>query len=145
MDIAVFTSSELPTVFRALRSAGGAGPVTAEAASFLDAYRGITGYAGPIDALDPIEPRAVAALVRDRHARRRLVQLAGVAALVARPVRADAAAWVRSLAQALATREPVVQVLDALSRGRRFRARMLTMRRTFRMIMKEAYASEGLL
>lgn len=146
MDIDPFFPSERHIVLRALRTAAsGAGPVSADVADFLDAYRGIVGYPGPVDALDPVDPRAVAATVTSPHARKRLVQLAAVAALVTRPVRRESAAYVRALAKVLDAHDPVVPVLDALSRGAVFRARLLTMRRMFRVIMKEAYASEGLL
>ncbi|MBL8749457.1 MAG: hypothetical protein JNK78_09870 [Planctomycetes bacterium] len=146
MDIAVFSPSQLHVVLRALRAAAaGAGPVSADALAFLEAFRSITGHPAPADALDAIDPRIVADVVPGAHPRKRLVQLAAVAAMVSRPVRRECADYVRALADVLQVRDPVVGVVDALARGRRLRVRMLTMRRMMRVMMKEAWRSEGLL
>ena len=145
MDLCVFEPSKLPVVFRALRTAAcGTDPCTGEVQSFLDAYAAIVGYRGPYGALETIEPDEVARAIEDRHQRKRLIQLASVASLVHRPVRRESAMYLRRLGKALATRDPILPVMDALSKGQRVRARMLSMRRMFRVIVKEAYASEGM-
>jgi hypothetical protein len=146
MELRVFDRPELDVVFRTLRTAAcGREPISDEAHAFLDAYRSIVGHSGSIDPIEPIEPEAVAATIQGRHPRKRLIQLASVASLVHRPVRPASAAYLRRLEIALDTRDPVVPVLDALSKGRKVRARLLSARRMFRVMAKEARASEGVL
>jgi hypothetical protein len=144
MDLDVFSARQLPIVCRALRGVFGTSePLSHDALTFLAAAARVLGHDGDVHALAPVPPRTVAGMVVTPHARKRLVQLASVAALVARPVRADAVAYVHELARALATHDPILPVLAALAKGRVLRARLLTMRRMVRVIFKEAYASEG--
>lgn len=144
MDIDVFPSNELDTVFRALRTALDPSPATGKLGlaeqTFLDTFARITGH--PLAATPPtIAPREVH--IETPHARKRLVQLAATAALLHRPVRAVAVTFVSELASALAVDEPVIPVLRALSRGQRGRARLLTARRGLAALLKEAYVAEG--
>ena len=147
MDIVVFEGSQQwSTVFRVLRAVvDGGRPLSAEGEAFLRAYAHIAGFQEPIALLTPIAPAEVARTPMTAHARKRLVQLAAVAAMVKVPVRLGAAAYVRQLAEALAANDPVVPVLEAVARGRFLRARLLTMRRLMRVMLKEAYVSEGVL
>ena len=144
MDIAVFSPAELPFVFAALAAAAtGGAPPQAEDQRFLAACETVLGTATVRTDADLITPATIADGVRGTHARKRLLQLAGIAALVHRPVRAGSAAYLGALAQALGTRDPIVSVVDALARGRRGRARLLCMRRMLRVLVKEAYQSQG--
>jgi len=152
MDISMFETGQLDVVFRVLRTAACVNePISSEARAFLEAYQSIVGYPGGIDridSIDPIDPIDVvdaAATPFTPHQRKRLVQLASVAAMVHRPVRRASAEYVEQLARALDSNDPVVPVLDALSRNRHGRARVLSARRMFRVILKENYAAEGLL
>jgi hypothetical protein len=77
------------------------------------------------------------------HQRKRLIQLAAIAVLLSHPVRSSSVVFLKELSRHLATRDSVIEVVDALQRGRRIKVRMLAMKRTFRALFKEAYLSEG--
>src|SRR5207344_3032712 len=77
------------------------------------------------------------------HARKRLLQLGAAAALLARPVRPAALAFLQALARSLQTQDTVLSVLTALKRGQHKRVRLLTMRRGMRAMLKEAWLAEG--
>lgn len=141
MDIDVFSPRELPTVFRVLRAA-----LSPEAAlepperAFLDTYARITGYAIPSFDPAPVGPLAV---IDHPHRRKRLLQLASLAVLLSNPVRPESVAFLRSLASHLGVHDPVVDVAEALRQGRRVRVRLLAMRRTMRVMLKESFRAEG--
>jgi hypothetical protein len=109
--------------------------------SFLETYARITGFALAAADPEPIDAREVS--IATPHARKRLLQLGAMAALLSRPVRPDSLAYLRVLARELATHDPVLDVLDALHRGGRLRARMIAVRRAFRVMLKEAWIAEG--
>ena len=144
MDIDVFPARELPIVFRVLRTAlAPAGELQTRERSFLGTYARITGFALGASDPEPIGARAVS--IAAPHAQKRLIQLGAMAALLRRPVKAGSVAFLRELARELETFDPVLDVLDALLRGRRLRARVLAMRRAFRVMLKEAWIAEGAL
>lgn len=142
MDIDVFTSRNLDTVYRVLRTAlrpsGRLEPVERR---FLDTYARVTGH--PVGSPDPQPIAAQEVRIAGAHQRKRLVQLSAVAALLAHPVHPGSVAFVRALSRHLEAHDPVVDALEALLQGKRLKVRMLTMRRAFRAMLKEAYASEG--
>jgi hypothetical protein len=143
MDIDVYHPDQLETVFRVLRTAlEPTQPLDVRERRFLDTYARITRYDLPRADPRPIDPRDVH--IADPHQRKRLVQLCGIAALLARPVKIASVAFVRALSEHLATRDPVVDVIAALQKGQPFKARLLAMRRGMRALVKEAYQSEGL-
>jgi len=142
MDIRVFDHGQLDTVFRALRTAlSPAGALEPAETAFLRTYAEISGYALPSSAPEPIAPRDVH--VEGEHPRKRLVQLAAMAAMLHRPVRESSVVFVRELARHLAVAEPVLPVLEALSKGQRTKARLLTARRGLSQLLAEAYDAEG--
>lgn len=142
MDIDVFPAPELPTVFRVLRTAlAHLGPLNARQRSFLDTYARITGFALPDG--DPLPLPASAVRIADPHARKRLLQLAAMAVLLERPVTADTSAYLQDLALQLRTYDPVVEVVEALRRGRLRRVRRLAFGRALRSLFREAYLAEG--
>jgi hypothetical protein len=142
MDIAVFRPPDLYLVFRVLRTAlNPDGPLQPIERRFLATYARIAGYELPPHDPAPIEPGFVHLI--GEHRRKRLLQLAAMAALLATPVRPTAVPYLRGLARQLGATDPVVDVIDALQRGRHLRARMLTMRRGLRVLLKEAQAAEG--
>lgn len=144
MDINVFPRHELPTVFRALRTAlGPTSALDARERAFLQTYARITGFdLGESDPL-PIEARHVS--IDGAHARKRLVQLSALAVLLSRPVKPASQAFLKALARHLATHDPVIDVIDALIKGRRRKVRLLAMRRAMRVMFKEAHLAEGVL
>lgn len=108
---------------------------------FLDAYARIVGYALPAADLQPVRAQNVE--IDGSHQRKRLIQLASIATLLSNPVRPSSVSFLKGLSRQLATRDPVIDVIDALQRGRRIKVRMLAMRRAFRVMLKEAYLAEG--
>ncbi len=144
MDINVFQPDELDTVLRVLRTAlNPHGALSDAERSFLDIYALICNRE-PLRA-DPaaIEPRDVA--IVGRHPRKRLVQLAALAVLLSRPVRTQSLEYLKALALALDTHDGVIDVIDALVKGRHRTVRLLAMRRVMRVMLKEAYLAEGVM
>jgi len=142
MDIDVFSPDELSHVFRALRTALNPSAVPLEPAErrFLETYSVITGH--PLQA-DPalISPEEVR--VEGAHRRKRLIQLAAMAALLSNPLRPGSVRFVKALGGVLGAYDPVIPVLEAVLAGRSLRARFLSMRRWARVFLKEAYRAEG--
>jgi hypothetical protein len=124
MDIDVFPAKDLDTVFSVLRTAlRHSGPLTPRERLFLATYARITGYRLP--KTDPIALIAPEVQLSGAHQRKRLIQLAAIAALYNDPVTPGSAQFLRELCWHLDTREPAVAVVDAVEKGRRFKARML--------------------
>jgi hypothetical protein len=142
MDIDVFPPHELGTVFRVLRTAlAPDAPLDPSHRRFLATFARITGHVPADPTLPTIGPHEVH--IADAHPRKRLVQLAAVAALLNQPPKPAAAAYVAALAQRLAVHDGVVDVLAALVQGRRLRVRLLAMRRVMGAMLKEAYTGGG--
>lgn len=144
MDIDVFPAREHDTVLRALRTAlNPNGALSAPERSFLDTYAAICGRAAPGGEPLPINPCEV--VIEGGHARKRLVQLVALAVLLSRPVRPASLAFLKAVAAALSTHDAVIDVIEALSKGQRFKVRLLAMRRVMRVMLKEAYLKEGVM
>jgi ubiquinone biosynthesis protein Coq4 len=144
MDIDVYSQQELQTVFRVLRTAlCPTGALQSRERLFLETYAGITGYA--LSSIDPrvIHPQDVR--IEGAHQRKRLVQLSALAVLLSTPVKRGSVVFLKELSQQLATRDSVIEVLEALQSGRHVKVRLLAMRRAFRALLKEAYTAEGLM
>ncbi|MFL5379823.1 MAG: hypothetical protein ACJ787_18080, partial [Myxococcales bacterium] len=143
MDIDVFPADEISDVFRALRTAlNPAAPLQPAERKFLETYSVITGH--PLQAGDPdlISPQEVR--VEGAKARKRLIQLTAMAALLNHPLRPGSVRFVKELATAIGASDPVIPVLEAVLAGHPLRARFLSMRRWARVFLKEAYESEGI-
>jgi hypothetical protein len=142
MDIDVFPAPRLPLVMRTLRTAlRTEGALDARERLFLATFARITGQPAPAEDPPPLVPDAVA--IDGAHPRKRLLQLAALAVLHARPMRGESIAFLHALARQLRTHDPVLDAIDAVFAGRRWKARMLTMRRGFRVVLKEAHHAEG--
>jgi hypothetical protein len=142
MDIDVFERHDLPTVLRVLRTAlEPTGALNAPERLFLETYARIAGTAVPVPMPAPIEPHQVP--IATAHARKRLVQLSALAVLLSRPVKPAALAFLRALAQRLDAHDPVIEVIDALQRGRHLVVRLRSMRRVMRAVLADAWRSEG--
>jgi hypothetical protein len=145
MDIDVFSDTELPMVFRVLRTAlRPQGHLEPRERQFLDTYATITSYWLP-----PYDPAPVAPVdlpdvyIEGAHRRKRLVQLAALAVLLNQPVAPESCRFLRLLAGHLGTHDGVIDVIEAVRDGRRLRARVLAMRRGLRVMLKEASAAQG--
>ena len=142
MDIDVFPAHQLPLVLRTLRTAlRPEGALDARERLFLDIYARICHLER--DAADPLPVEPGEVILADAHQRKRLVQLAAAAVLHAQPIRPGAHAFLKALSRQLATHDSVIDVIDAVIRGRHLKARFLSMRRGMRVMLKEAYTAEG--
>lgn len=142
MDIKAFSSGELGTVFRVLRTAlSGGEPLNDRERLFLETYARITGY--PLTAIDPLAIEASEVTLSGSRARLRLVQISTVAALLSRPVKPASVAFIKALAKALGTYDPVIAVLDALVSGKLRLARVRVVRRLMRVMLLTGYRAEG--
>ncbi|TMA16668.1 MAG: hypothetical protein E6J84_08465 [Deltaproteobacteria bacterium] len=84
MDIDVFSADELDGVFRVLRTAlNPSGPLQPGERKLLETYSRITAYS--LAGTDPFSIRPEEARVDGAHRRKRLVQLASIAALFSSP------------------------------------------------------------
>jgi hypothetical protein len=110
---------------------------------FLDTYAKITGSELSWADLQLVDVSDVA--IAGAHQRKRLIQLAAIAALLSNPVKPGSLAFLKDLSRLLATHDPVIDVIDALRKGERIKVRMLAMRRAFRAMLKEAYVAEGVM
>lgn len=144
MDIDVFPANELPTVLRALRTAlRPDGALDARERQFLGSYARIAGWA--LAASDPPPLHVQDVKVAGAHQRKRLIQLAALAVLLSRPMRPDSIEFLRALSAHLQVHDPVIDVIGAIASGRPLKARLLAMRRTMRVLLKEAWLGEGVL
>jgi hypothetical protein len=144
MNIDVFSASELPMVLRVLRTALATdGALAPNERLFLETYATIAGAAPPSSDPAPIDVAQVA--VATPHRKKRLVQLSALAVLLGRPVRPASVAFLKALARQLATHDPVIDVIDALLHGRNLQVRLMAMRRGLRVLLKEAWRTEGAL
>jgi hypothetical protein len=142
MDIAVFTPSQFPAVLRAFADVMSAGrPPTPRSAQYIDTMAELFG--GPAELGPPRSFSDLATLVPDAHPRKRLVQLAAIAALVDGMPTREAAAALAALARALGVGEPAVAAVRHLSQGHRLRARLLLARRIFRNVFGGTVRREG--
>lgn len=144
MDIDVFEPRHLPTVMRVLRSAlaPADAPLDPTQRRFLATFARITRQPAPAADPEPIAPDAVN--LPGAHARKRLVQLAAIAALLNRPLEARAVAYVRALAAQLAVRDGVLALLPLLLRRHHRRVRLLAMRRAVGALVGDAWQAGGL-
>jgi hypothetical protein len=142
MDIDVFSPRELPLVFRVLRTAlEPVAPLREPERRFLDTYARIVGHAH--DGHDPLPIAAQEVLLQGAHARKRLVQLAAMAVLLATPPKDGSTRFLKALAARLDVREPVLRVIDALRDGHHRLVRVLAMRRAFKHLLREVRLAEG--
>jgi hypothetical protein len=126
------------TLRTALRPAG---RLDARERLFLDTYARICRFdRGTADPL-PIDPDEVA--IADLHQRKRLVQLSAMAVMHALPMRPSAFDFLKALSVQLDTHDPVIDAIAAVLQGHPLKARIITMRRGFRVFLKEAYHAEG--
>jgi hypothetical protein len=143
MDIDVFPRPSQDIVFRVLRTALSREHTLEDRERlFLDTYARITGYALPSAEPRTIHPSEVE--IGGAHQRKRLVQLAAVAALLSHPIRPASIRFVADLAHQLRTHDPVIEVMHALAGRRHFRVRVLAMRRAMRALFTEAWLHGGL-
>jgi hypothetical protein len=146
MDLAVFQPSELPFALRALHDVVASNrSVTAAERRFLEVVAELHGAEpAQVAALEAVAAGEVAQRIAAPHARKRLVQLAVIAAMVEGEVGDAAADAVQRLARALRVEEKSLKVLHRIAAEHRLWTRFDMMRRIMGGIGSRAYAEEGL-
>lgn len=124
MDIQIFRPDELHCVLRALRYVARAERLSDGERALLEGIAHIHEQELRAELLQPIACAEVARAVVDPQRRKRLVQLAIVMSLVEGAPSPAAARRVSELAHALAQKEEGLSVLNELSRGQLFHARV---------------------
>lgn len=130
MDIVVFSRSELNIALRALRDVASDNGVFSEAErDFIVAVGHLHGTVVDPDALAPISREEIVAGIVDPHARKRLVQLALILALVEGELDEETPEFIRSLAGDLAIEDGGLEVLEEVANGDLMFARLDMVRR----------------
>lgn len=128
MDLAVFTPAQLPAALRAMWTVAHAnGSITEPEAQLFTAIAAMHGASLP--PLGPITSAEVAAAIPDPHARKRLVQLAIVTAMVDGEPTHEQEAAVRMFSEALDQEHAGVGLLKDVAGKHRLMARFDLMRR----------------
>jgi hypothetical protein len=144
MDVVVLSGEEVPCALRALRGVVASnGTVTAAERRFIEVIAELHGATVDVGALAPIRPGEVAEVVTEPHRRKRLVQLALIAAMVEGDVTEKEAEAVRSLARALEVDERGLKVLEEIAGEHRLLTRFDVMRRIMGKYGTQAYHEEG--
>lgn len=130
MDLVVFEKSELPLVLGALRAvAQSDGVVSPEESALVEGVGLIHGASIAFNSVEPVTPDRVAEGISDPHRRKRLVQLAIVAALAQGKPVPEREAAVDALAKALEVPETGINVIRNLAHDHTLFARFDVLRR----------------
>jgi hypothetical protein len=144
MDLVVLNEKETPFALRALRGiVGSNGTITPAERRFIEVVAELHGTRVDVESLSSIEPGKVAEAITKPHQRKRVVQLAAIAAMVEGDVTAAEASAVKTLAKALRVNEASLRVLDSIATDHRFLARFDMMRRIMGKYGTKAYKEEG--
>ena len=145
MDLVVLTDKEVPFALRALRGVVASnGTITQAERRFIEVVAELHGSKVDVDSLRSIAPEEVAEAITEPHQRKRVVQLASIAAMVEGDVTADEAAAVKALAAALGVHEAGLRVLDDIAADHQFMTRFDMLRRIMGKFGTKAYNEEGL-
>jgi len=130
MDLVVFSPEELPTALGALRYvAASDGVISPEESALVESVARIHGVSIAFDRVEGVEPAKAAQVIVDPHHRKRLVQLAIVAALAQGTPVPEREAAVSALAKALDVPDTGVHAIKELAHGHTLFARFDVMRR----------------
>jgi tellurite resistance protein len=144
MDLVVLSREETPCALRALRDVlASNGRITAAERRFIEVIAELHGITVEVDSLPSIAPGEVADVISEPHQRKRVVQLAAIAAMVEGDVTAAEAAAVRTLAAALGVEEASIRVLEEMAAHHRLLTRFDMMRRIMGKYSSQAYREEG--
>jgi ubiquinone biosynthesis protein Coq4 len=144
MDLVVLSETEAPFALRALRDVVASNrTITPAERRFIEVVAELHGTTVDVDALSSIVPGEVAEAIREPHQRKRVVQLATIAAMVEGDVTPAEAAAVRTLADALDVEEAGLKVLDEIAADHQLLTRFDMMRRIMGKFGTKAYQEEG--
>jgi hypothetical protein len=145
MDLVFLGPDQVPCALRALRDVVASnGTVTPAERRFIEVIAELHGTRVDAGSLAAIAPGEVAEVITEPHQRKRVVQLASIAAMVEGEVTAAGSAAVRRLAAALGVAEASLKVLDDIARDHRLLTRFDMMRRLMGKFGVQAYQEEGL-
>ena len=144
MDLVVLNEQETPFALRALRGVVASnGTITPAERRFIEVVAELHGTSVDVGSLQGIEPGEVAEAISQPHQRKRVVQLAAIAAMVEGDVTPEGAAAVKRLAAALGVEEAALRVLDNIAGDHRLLTRFDMMRRIMGKYGTKAYKEEG--
>src|SRR5262245_9679698 len=144
MDLVVLDRKEVPFALRALRNVVASnGMITPAERRFIEVVAELHAGKVDVDALSTITPGEVAEAIRDPHKRKRVVQLASIAAMVEGDVTAAEVAAVKALAAALGVEERGLKVLGDIASDHHFLTRFDMLRRIMGKYGSKAYNEEG--
>jgi hypothetical protein len=145
MDLNVLDARELVPALRALRDVLASNrTITPAERRFLEVIAELHGSSVQVDALQGIELSELARAIAGPHQRKRVVQLAVIAAMVEGEVSEAESAAVRQLAHALDVDEASLKVLEEIAGKHRLLTRFDMMRRIMGPVAGRAYQEEGL-
>ena len=144
MDIAVFSSQELPFVLQTLTTvAAKPEALTPLEHQFLQVVNQLHQASVVVDDLSAITPTQIAAAITDPHHRKRLLQMAMVMAMVDNEITPSQQKALKSLAEALFSNEQSLRVLHKAAREHKLLAQMDMTRESMGIFMSACYAQEG--
>jgi ubiquinone biosynthesis protein Coq4 len=144
MDLVVLNETETPFALRALRGVVASnGTITPAERRFIEVVAELHGTSVDVGSLQSVEPGEVAEVIGQPHQRKRVVQLAAIAAMVEGDVTSEGAAAVKQLAAALDVEEAALRVLDSIAGDHRLLTRFDMMRRIMGKYGTKAYKEEG--
>jgi tellurite resistance protein len=144
MDLVVLSEKQTPYALRALHDVVASnGTVTAAERRFIEVVGELHGAAVDVGALQAVAPGEVAEVITEPHQRKRVVQLATIAAMVEGDVTPAEAEAVKRLAAALGVQEAGLKVLDEIAADHQFLTRFDMMRRIMGKFGAKAYDEEG--
>ena len=145
MDLVVLDESETPYALRALKGVVASnGTVTPAESRFIELVGELHGVKADVASLAEVRPEEVADAIREPHRRKRVVQLAVIAAMVEGEVTSAEASAVRVLGRGLGVDEGGLKVLEEIAAHHHFMTRLDVMRRIMGRIGTKAYQEEGL-
>jgi hypothetical protein len=144
MDLVVLDPKEMPFALRALRNVVASnGTITPAERRFIEVVAELHGARVDVDSLTSIAPGEVAEAITDPHRRKRVVQLASIAAMVEGDVTAAEVGAVKRLAAALGVEERGLKVLGDIASDHKLLTRFDMLRRIMGKYGTKAYSEEG--
>jgi hypothetical protein len=144
MDLVVLNEKETPYALRALRDVVASnGSITPAERRFIEVIAELHGTKVDVGSLPSIAPGEVAEVITEPHQRKRVVQLAAIAAMVEGEVTSAGAAAVKGRHRA-GVEEASLKVLDDIAANHRLLTRFDMMRRIMGKYGTQAYKEEGL-
>lgn len=145
MDVAIFSTQELPFVLRSLTNvAANPAALTPREQQFLQVMEALHQSRNTLIASPSTHLAHIAQVIRQPHHRKRLLQMAIVIAMVDGQTTLAQQQALRDLARAIAIKEAGLRVLQEAARGQRRLARFNLFRRMMKKLIVPAFRDEGM-